>query len=77
MHSLKLGRSAFAHIIRLDAIGLLVTDQLPEAELRDALTAAEVEIVVASGLFWQAAEMVPFIGRIQLEVPVCHAIKNS
>jgi DeoR/GlpR family transcriptional regulator of sugar metabolism len=50
MHSSKFGRSAFAHIVRLDAIGLLITDQLPEAELREALAAAEVEIVVASGL---------------------------
>jgi hypothetical protein len=50
MHSSKFGRSAFAHIVRLDAIELLITDRLPEPELRDALAAAEVEIVVASGL---------------------------
>ena len=49
MHSSKFGRSAFAHIVRLDAIELLITDQMPEPELRDALTAAEVEIVVAAG----------------------------
>ena len=36
------GRSAFAHIVRLDAIELLITDQLPEPELRDALATAEV-----------------------------------
>ena len=36
------GRSAFAHIVRLDAIELLITDQLPEPELPDALAAAEV-----------------------------------
>ena len=47
MHSSKFGRSAFAHIVRLDAVELLITDQMPEPELRDALTAAEVEIVVA------------------------------
>jgi len=29
MHSSKFGRSAFVHIVRLDAIGLLITDQLP------------------------------------------------
>jgi len=50
MHSSKFGRSAFAHIVWLDAIELLITDQMPEPELRDALTAAEVEIVVAAGL---------------------------
>ena len=50
MHSSKFGRSAFAHIVRLDAVELLITDRLPEPELRDALTAAEVEIVVASGI---------------------------
>jgi len=33
MHSSKFGRSAFAHIVRLDAIGLLITYQLPEPEL--------------------------------------------
>ena len=37
-----LRRSAFAHIVRLDAIELLTTDQLPEPELRDALASAEV-----------------------------------
>jgi DeoR/GlpR family transcriptional regulator of sugar metabolism len=36
------GRSAFAHIVRLDAIELLITDQLPEPGLRDALATAEV-----------------------------------
>lgn len=51
MHSSKFGRSAFAHIVRLDAIGLLITDRLPEPELRDAPAAAELEVVVASGLF--------------------------
>lgn len=28
------GRSAFAHTVRLDAIELLITDQLPESKLR-------------------------------------------
>jgi DeoR/GlpR family transcriptional regulator of sugar metabolism len=51
MHSSKFGRSAFAHIVRLDGVGVLITDQMPAAELRDALAAAEVEIVVAAGLF--------------------------
>jgi hypothetical protein len=50
MHSSKSGRSAFAHIARLDVIELLSTDQLPEPDLRDALAAAEVEIVIAAGL---------------------------
>jgi DeoR/GlpR family transcriptional regulator of sugar metabolism len=50
MHSSKFGRSAFAHIVRLDAVELLITDQMPEPELRDALASAEVEIVVAAGL---------------------------
>ena len=50
MHSSKSGRSAFAHIVRLDVIELLSTDQLPEPDLRDALAAAEVEIVIAAGL---------------------------
>ena len=36
------GRSAFAHIVWLDAIELLITDQLPEPGLRDALAMAEV-----------------------------------
>ncbi len=36
------GRSAFAHIVWLDAIELLITHQLPEPELRDALAAAGV-----------------------------------
>lgn len=35
-------RSAFVQIVRLDAIELLITDQLPEPELRDALATAEV-----------------------------------
>jgi DeoR/GlpR family transcriptional regulator of sugar metabolism len=45
--SSKFGRSAFAHIVRLDGIGMLITDRNPEAELLDALAAAEVEVVVA------------------------------
>lgn len=44
--SSKFGRSAFAHIVRLDAAAMLVTDRMPEGDLLDALTAAEVEIAV-------------------------------
>ncbi len=43
------GRRAFAHIVRLDVIEL-IADQMPEPELRDALAAAEVEIVIAAGV---------------------------
>lgn len=46
--SAKFGRTAFAHIVPLDAIRMLITDRTPEAELLDALSAAEVEVVVAS-----------------------------
>jgi hypothetical protein len=35
-------RSAFAHTVWLDAIELLITDQLPEPELREGLAAAGV-----------------------------------
>ncbi|HZR52468.1 MAG TPA: DeoR/GlpR family DNA-binding transcription regulator [Streptosporangiaceae bacterium] len=45
--SSKFGRSAFAHIVRLDAAAMLVTDRMPDGDLLDALTAAEVEIAVA------------------------------
>ena len=44
--SSKFGRSAFAHIVRLDAAAMLVTDRMPDGELLDALTAAEVELAV-------------------------------
>ncbi len=46
--SSKFGRNAFAHIARLDAINALVTDTAPDPELAEVLTAAGVEIVVAS-----------------------------
>lgn len=61
IHSSKFGRGAFAHIVRLDAVELLITDQMPEPELRDALAAAEAEIVVAAGLSRSkpAAAMMP------------------
>ena len=49
MHSSKSGRRAFSHIVRLDVIEL-ITGRLPEPGLRDALAAAEVEIVIAAGL---------------------------
>jgi DeoR/GlpR family transcriptional regulator of sugar metabolism len=45
--SSKFGRSAFAHIVRLDATEMLVTDRAPDGELGDALSAAGVETVVA------------------------------
>jgi DeoR/GlpR family transcriptional regulator of sugar metabolism len=44
--SSKFGRSAFAHIVRLDAAAMLVTDRMPDGELLEALTTAEVEIAV-------------------------------
>jgi DeoR/GlpR family transcriptional regulator of sugar metabolism len=46
--SSKFGRSAFAHIIRLEAAASLITDSDPGEELLDALSAAEVELVVAT-----------------------------
>ena len=45
--SSKFGRSAFAHIVPLSAIGMLITDRAPETELLDALSAAQVAVVVA------------------------------
>jgi DeoR/GlpR family transcriptional regulator of sugar metabolism len=45
--SSKFGRSAFAHIVQLGAIGMLITDRAPEAELLDALSAAQVAVVIA------------------------------
>jgi DeoR/GlpR family transcriptional regulator of sugar metabolism len=45
--SSKFGRNCFAHIVRLDAVDMLVTDREPDAGLADALSAAGVEIVVA------------------------------
>ena len=47
--SSKFGRSAFAHIVRLEAVGILITDRKPDRELLDALSAAGVEVIVASG----------------------------
>jgi DeoR family fructose operon transcriptional repressor len=46
--SSKFGRSAFAHIVRLEAAASLITDSGPGGELLDALSAAEVELVVAT-----------------------------
>ncbi len=46
-HSSKFGRSAFAHIVRLEAVETLITDRMPDAELGDALSTAGVEVVVA------------------------------
>lgn len=44
----KFGRSAFAHIVRLEAVQTLITDSTPEPELTDALSTAGVDLVVAS-----------------------------
>jgi DeoR/GlpR family transcriptional regulator of sugar metabolism len=56
--SSKFGRSAFAHIVRLDAAASLITDSVPGGELLDALAAAEVELVVASSLRADGAQTV-------------------
>lgn len=45
--SSKFGRNAFAHIVRLDTVDMLITDRAPDRELHDALSKASVEIVVA------------------------------
>lgn len=45
--SSKFGRTGFAHIVQLGAIKMLITDRAPDAELLDALSAAQVEAVVA------------------------------
>jgi DeoR/GlpR family transcriptional regulator of sugar metabolism len=47
--SSKFGRNAFAHIVRLDTIEILITDRKPDGEVCDALSAANVELVIASG----------------------------
>ena len=39
-------RHTDAHIVRLDAAAMLVTDRMPSGDLLDALTAADVEIAV-------------------------------
>ncbi len=44
----KFGRSAFAHIVRLDAVDTLITDGVPETGICDALASARVDLVVAS-----------------------------
>lgn len=48
--SSKFGRSAFAHIVRLDAVDMLITNRKPDAELLEALSKAHVEIAVAGDL---------------------------
>jgi DeoR/GlpR family transcriptional regulator of sugar metabolism len=45
--SSKFRRRAFAHICPLSAFSTLVTDAAPDPELAEALTEAEVEIIVA------------------------------
>lgn len=45
--SSKFGRDAFAHIARLEAIAVLVTDQAPDEELSDALREAGADLVTA------------------------------
>ena len=44
----KFGNRVFAHIAPLDRIEILVTDEEPPGDLRDALNAARVKVVVAS-----------------------------
>ena len=44
----KFGRNAFAHIAPLSAVDILVTDASPPAELRQALSQANVEVLVAA-----------------------------
>jgi DeoR/GlpR family transcriptional regulator of sugar metabolism len=44
----KFGRSAFAHIVRLEAVETLITDRMPEPELGEALSTAGVDLIVAS-----------------------------
>lgn len=45
--SSKFGRNAFAHIARLEAVTVLVTEAAPDTELSEVLQAAGVEIVIA------------------------------
>jgi DeoR/GlpR family transcriptional regulator of sugar metabolism len=44
----KFGHNAFAHIVPLSRIHVLVTDAEPAAEVRAALARAGVEVLVAS-----------------------------
>ena len=44
----KFGRSAFAHIVPLARVHVLVTDAEPAAELGAALAEAGAEVLVAS-----------------------------
>lgn len=44
----KFGHNAFAHIVPLSRVHVLVTDAEPSAELRAALAEAGVEVLVAS-----------------------------
>jgi DeoR family transcriptional regulator, fructose operon transcriptional repressor len=43
----KLGERVFAHIAPLDRIQVLVTDEAPPEDLREALDAARVDVIVA------------------------------
>jgi len=48
--SSKFGRRLFAQVAELASADYLITDTAPPAELRDALAAAEVEVITpASG----------------------------
>jgi DeoR/GlpR family transcriptional regulator of sugar metabolism len=42
----KLGERAFAHIAPLDRIQVLVTDEEPPEDLREAMTAARIDVIV-------------------------------
>lgn len=43
----KFGRNAFVHISSFDMVSTLITDGTPPEEVRTALTAAQVELIVA------------------------------
>jgi DeoR/GlpR family transcriptional regulator of sugar metabolism len=45
----KFGFNAFAQVAPLNAVDILVTDQDPPMDLRQALNQANVEIILANG----------------------------
>lgn len=47
MDHTKLGREAFSQIVPLDRIDVLITDEPPSEELRGALEAADIRLIVA------------------------------
>ena len=44
----KFGRQSVSHLCHLDVIDFLITDQLPPAEMQQALDEANVEVIVAT-----------------------------